>query len=136
MKKKMVLAILLGAVLLLMAGCGIKRADFKGKWHTQNEAGEKSVMVVKNRTISIAGTTVDYKYTGRGNNNGSRYITFESEGRSFTVFFPEKDNKTAILLHTDGKEELKGDVYLVMSKSERPDYDQYIQKYMTLAEDK
>ncbi|MFC3931396.1 hypothetical protein ACVR0S_02155 [Streptococcus dentapri] len=131
MKKKVFVVLTFLAVsLLFLTACGIKKEDLQGKWKAQDAQGNDVTIDFKKDKIKLDGDSISYKVNGKGNENGNRYITFTSGGEYFTAFFPEKDNKTALLLKTDGEDDLKGEVYFAMSKSEQPDYDKYVKKYM------
>ena len=50
---------------------------------------------------------------------------------SYTVFFPTKSKETALFLQPNNdKEPLKGQMLFALNKKEKPDYYDYVKKYL------
>ncbi|MCS8614210.1 hypothetical protein EFE29_09295 [Streptococcus thermophilus] len=50
---------------------------------------------------------------------------------SYTVFFPTKSKEIALFLESsDAKEPLKGQMLFALNKKKKPDYYDYVKKYM------
>lgn len=132
MKKRTALLVsLLIAALFILAGCGISKSDLQGEWKVQDSAGNDMTMTITDKSFKIDGDSITYKYTGKGTVNGNRYLSITVKGEDYTIFFPEKDKKTALMIQpTDNDDKLKGELVMVMNKSKKPDYEDYAKKYM------
>ena len=129
-KRTLLLLVSLGLALIFLAGCGVKKADIQGKWHIQDASGTDMTMTITEKSFKMDGESLDYKYTGKGTENGTRYISITVKGEHYTIFFPEKDKNLALMLQADKKDEpLKGNLVFAMNKSEKPDFDKYANKY-------
>ncbi|WP_241154206.1 hypothetical protein [Streptococcus tangpeifui] len=132
MKKRTALLVsLLTTALLILAGCGISKSDLQGEWQVQDSAGNNMTMTVTSKSLKVDGDSITYKYAGKGTVNGNRYLSITVKGEDYTIFFPEKDKKTALMIQpTDNDDKLKGELVMVMNKTKKPDYEDYAKKYM------
>ena len=128
-KRTLLLVISLGLALLVLAACGLKKADLQGKWYVQDATGQNATINFSDKSFTMDGDEQGYKVTGKGFENSVRYLLVKIDGDDYTVAFLEKDKKTSALIKTDGDKPLKGRIALFLSKSEKPDYEKYAKKY-------
>ena len=125
--------VLLLSAILMVACSGSK--NIQGKWKAQDPEGKTIDIVFKEKTVTLADESYDYTQNGVGTTNGLSYyiINIDDNGfkKTFTIAFPEKDKKTALMIAPDDTEEpLYGTLYYAMHKEKIPNYQAYVKKYM------
>ncbi|MGX7049219.1 hypothetical protein RU86_GL000447 [Lactococcus piscium] len=76
-----------------------------------------------------------YRYQSKDNiirdNRKIYYYGFSTKNNtSFSVAFPDKDKRIALLVVSDNEDALKGKMVYVLNKNNQPDYQKYSRKYL------
>lgn len=121
--------------LVLMVACSKSTPSLQGEWKAQDALKKDYKIIFKKDKVTIG--EHDYNYTVDGPKAKDNYTYYslkvKDQGKetSYTVFFPTKSKETALFLQPNyDKEPLKGQMLFALNKKEKPEYYDYVKKYM------
>ena len=121
--------------LVLMVACSKSTPSLQGEWKAQDALKKDYKIIFKKDKVTIG--EHDYNYTVDGPKAKDNYTYYslkvKDQGKetSYTVFFPTKSKETALFLQPNyDKETLKGQMLFALNKKEKPEYYDYVKKYM------
>jgi len=121
--------------LVLMVACSKSAPYLQGEWKAQDALKKDYKIIFKKDKVTIGKQDYDYTLNGPKAKDGFTYysLKLKDQGKetSYTVFFPTKSKETALFLQpSDDKEPLKGQMLFALNKKEKPDYYDYVKKYL------
>lgn len=121
--------------LVLMVACSKSAPSLQGEWKAQDALKKDYKIIFKKDKVTIGKQDYDYTLNGPKAKDGFTYhsLKLKDQGKetSYTVFFPTKSKETALFLQpNDDKEPLKGQMLFALNKKEKPDYYDYVKKYL------
>ena len=121
--------------LVLMVACSKSAPSLQGEWKAQNALKKDYKIIFKKDKVTIGKQDYDYTLNGPKAKDGFTYYSLKLKDQgnetSYTVFFPTKSKETALFLQpNDDKEPLKGQMLFALNKKEKPDYYDYVKKYL------
>ena len=133
--KRWLLGLLALLCMVSMVACSKSAPSLQGEWKAQDALKKDYKIIFKKDKVTIG--EHDYNYTVDGPKAKDNYTYYslkvKDQGKetSYTVFFPTKSKETALFLQpNDDKEALKGQMLFALNKKEKPDYYDYVKKYM------
>ena len=121
--------------LALMVACSKSSPSLQGDWKAQDALKKDSKVLFKKDKVQIG--EQDYNYTVDGPKSKDNYTYYslkvKDQGKetSYTVFFPTTSKEIALFLEpSDAKDPLKGQMLFALNKKEKPDYYDYVKKYL------
>ena len=133
--KRWLLGLLALLCMVSMVACSKSAPSREGNWHAQDALKKDYTIVFKKDKVKIG--EQDYNYTVDGPKSKADFTYYslkvKDQGKetSYTVFFPTKSKEIALFLQpNDDKEPLKGQMLFALNKKEKPDYYDYVKKYM------
>lgn len=121
--------------LVLMVACSKSSPSLQGDWNAQDALKKDYKVLFKKDKVKIG--EQDYNYTVDGPKSKDNYTYYslkvKDQGKetSYTVFFPTTSKEIALFLEpSDAKDPLKGQMLFALNKKEKPDYYDYVKKYL------
>lgn len=121
--------------LALMVACSKSSPSLQGDWKAQDALKKDYKVLFKKDKVKIG--EQDYNYTVDGPKSKDNYTYYslkvKDQGKetSYTVFFPTTSKEIALFLEpSDAKDPLKGQMLFALNKKEKPDYYDYVKKYL------
>ncbi|PJI07277.1 MULTISPECIES: glycosyltransferase [Clostridium] len=128
--KTTLLVLVLVLSLLILGGCSGSKS-IQGTWKVQDGSGENSTMVFKDKKVTVDGKTFAYTQNAVGIKNGINYCVIKQDNKNYTIVFPDKDKKIAIMIEPDSTDNyLRGKMLYAMNKITQPNYKKYAKKYL------
>ena len=121
---------------------GHSASDIIGTWQAQDSNGKNKIIKISKKKLVIDGHIVSnnqylsgYRYQSKDNiirdNRRIYYYGFSTKNNtSFSIAFPDKDKRIALLVASDNEDALKGKMIYVLNKNNQPNYQQYSSKYL------
>ena len=121
--------------LVLMVACSKSAPSLQGEWKAQDALKKDYKVIFKKDKVTIGKQDYDYTLNRPKAKDGFTYysLKLKDQGKetSYTVFFPTKSKETALFLQPNNdKEPLKGQMLFALNKKEKPDYYDYVKKYL------
>lgn len=121
--------------LALMVACSKSSPSLQGDWKAQDALKKDYKVLFKKDKVKIG--EQDYNYTVDGPKSKDNYTYYslkvkdQGNETSYTVFFPTTSKEIALFLEpSDAKDPLKGQMLFALNKKEKPDYYDYVKKYL------
>ncbi len=127
----LIAVVLIILILLLLTSCKMSES-VQGTWYAQDGGNKDHIIKFEDKAMTFNDKEYEIKQVAIGIKNGISYYGFKQNGETYSVVFPNsKDKNTAMLmLPNDTDNMLKGKVLYVMNKKEKPNYKEYISKYL------
>ena len=121
--------------LVLMVACSKSSPSLQGDWNAQDALKKDYKVLFKKDKVKIGEQDYNYTVDGPKSKDNDTYYSLKvkDQGKetSYTVFFPTKSKEIALFLEpSDAKEPLKGQMLFALNKKEKPDYYDYVKKYL------
>ena len=121
--------------LVLMAACSKSTPSLQGEWKAQDALKKDYKIIFKKDKVTIGARIITAQQDGPKSKDNYTYYSLKvkDQGKetSYTVFFPTKSKEIALFLEpSDAKEPLKGQMLFAFNKKKKPDYYDYVKKYM------
>ena len=118
-----------------MVACSKSAPSLQGEWKAQDALKKDYKIIFKKDKVTIGKQDYDYTLNGPKAKDGFTYYSLKLKDQgnetSYTVFFPTKSKETALFLQPNNdKEPLKGQMLFALNKKEKPDYYDYVKKYL------
>ena len=133
--KRWLLGLLALLCMVSMVACSNSAPSLEGEWQAQDALKKDYTIVFKKDKVKIGEQDYNYTVDGPKSKDDFTYYSLKvkDQGKetSYTVFFPTKSKEIALFLEpSDAKEPLKGQMLFAFNKKKKPDYYDYVKKYM------
>ena len=121
--------------LALMVACSKSAPSLQGEWKAQDALKKDYKVIFKKDKVKIGEQDYNYTVDGPKSKDNHTYYSLKvkDQGKetTYTVFFPTNSKEIALFLEpSDTKEPLKGQMLFALNKKEKPDYYDYVKKYL------
>ena len=121
--------------LVLLVACSKSAPSLQGEWKAQDALKKDYKVIFKKDKVKIGEQDYNYTVDGPKSKDNHTYYSLKvkDQGKetTYTVFFPTNSKEIALFLEpSDTKEPLKGQMLFALNKKEKPDYYDYVKKYL------